>query len=223
MVNAKAITFNELTHKPLSRKFDNQESAVIFTEVTKTVASDDELLKLYEERSEAAISETAKAYGAYCTTIAMNILHNAQDAEECVNDAYFSAWEAIPPHAPSSFSSYLGKITRNLALDKHRKSNTKKRGGGSTDVMLSELEQCLPSARSTEDEADANILSQTIDSFLSTIREEDMTYFVCRYWHTYTVAEIADKLGVGQSKVKTSLHRTRKKLKTYLGKRGIIV
>jgi RNA polymerase sigma-70 factor (ECF subfamily) len=183
--------------------------------------TDVQILDLYETRSESAIAETANRYGSYCTAIAMNILHNTQDAEEAVNDAYLAAWNAIPPEQPRIFAAFLGRITRNISLDRYKAQKAQKRGGNETDLLLSELEACIPSARSVENEVDENELSKTIDSFLASIGEDDAAYFFCRYWHCESVPQIARKFGAGESKVKMSLHRTRKKLKTYLNERGI--
>jgi len=184
--------------------------------------TDIQILDLFEQRSESAISEMSKQYGSYCSAIAMNILKNREDSEECVNDTFLRAWNSIPPKRPIPLSTFLGRITRNLSLDRYEARNTKKRGGD-TALLLSELESFVPSAQNVEDEVDSNELSSTIDSFLSTVSRDDKSYFVCRYWHIYSISEIAKKFNVGESKVKVSLHRTRKKLRNYLEKRGISV
>lgn len=185
--------------------------------------TDTEIIGLYLARSQEAISETSKQYKSYCTTIAMSILHNQEDADECVNDVLLSVWNAIPPQTPTLFSAFIGRITRNISLDRHRKKSAQKRGGNETILLLSELELCIPSAKNTEDEADINSLAQTIDEFLSELRQDDRAYFMCRYWYAHSVLQIASKFNVGDSKVKMSLHRTRKKLKAYFEKRGITV
>jgi RNA polymerase sigma-70 factor (ECF subfamily) len=182
--------------------------------------SDSELLDLYEKRSESAIEETAKQYGAYCRAISMNILHNKEDAEECVNDAYLNAWNAIPPQRPVPFSTFLGRITRNLSLDRYRTQNAKKRGG-ETALLLSEIEGCIPSAQNVQNEVESKDLAKIVKDCLYTLREEDKVFFIRRYYHFDSVKEIAERFSVGVSKVNTSLHRTRNKLKDYLQKRGI--
>jgi RNA polymerase sigma-70 factor (ECF subfamily) len=184
--------------------------------------TDNEIIALYEQRSETAIQETAKQYGTYCTTIAMNILRNREDADECVNDAYHGLWNSIPPERPNPFSTYIGRIVRNMALTKAQKNSAKKRGGNVADVLLSELEDCTPSSYSVEDEVDLNDTIRLVNAFLPTIDKEDKAYFLCRYWYGDTVPQIAGKFNVGQSKVKMSLHRTRKKLKFYLEERGVM-
>jgi len=185
--------------------------------------TDIEIIDLYLQRSESAIDETAKQYNSYCSAIAMSILRNQEDVDEVVNDTYLSVWNSIPPEQPKTFSTFIGRITRNLSLDRHRKKNAQKRGGNETILMLSELESCIPTARSVEDEVDVNILAQAVDSFLSELRQEDRAYFMCRYWYTHSVSQVANQFNVGNSKVKMSLHRTRKKLKIYLEKRGITI
>jgi RNA polymerase sigma-70 factor (ECF subfamily) len=192
----------------------------------ENIMTDHEIIALYLSRTESAINETAAHYGNYCSAIAVNILHDTHDAEECVNDAYLSVWNSIPPEKPVKFSSFLGRIVRNIALDRYKARNAKKRGGGEnspTMLLLSELELCIPDSRNVEDEADLNELARIIDSFLAEIKQDDRFYFVRRYWHGYTVPKIARQFNAGESKVKVSLHRTRKKLKIYLEERGISI
>lgn len=111
---------------------------------------DKQILDLYWERSEAAISETSKKYGKYCRYIASNILHNDEDSEECVNDTYLRAWNSIPPNRPSVLKTFLGKITRNLSLDRYELLNAKKRYGGQMSLIFDEIQECIPSLDSTE-------------------------------------------------------------------------
>ena len=153
----------------------------------------------------------------------MNILHNREDADECVNDAYLSVWNAIPPQSPDVFATFIGRITRNLSLDRYRRNKAKKRGGDETVLILGELDLCIPAARNTEDEVDDIVLSEAVDDFLSKLRQEDRVYFMCRYWYAHSVEKIAEQFDAGVSKVKMSLHRTRKKLKKELEKRGFTI
>ena len=185
--------------------------------------TDIEILDLYQQRDESAIDETAKQYGAYCTKIAMNILHNSQDAEECVNDAYLNAWSCIPPKRPLPLSTFLGRITRNIAINRHKARKAKKRTADDTALLLSELEGCIPSAVSVEDEFDAAALEGAIEVFLSTLPENDRRYFIRRYWYADTCRDIAKRFGVGEGRVRTNLHRTRSKLKIQLEKEGIVI
>jgi RNA polymerase sigma-70 factor (ECF subfamily) len=183
--------------------------------------TDKEIIALYFKRSESAIEETQRQYASYCSAIAMNILHDKQDAEECIADTFLAAWNAIPPEQPRVLASFLAIITRNLALNKYKSRNVQKRSGDNTDLLLSELALCVPSDTDVESEVDAKELARIIDQFLITLRKDDRVFFVRRYWHTDSVPSIAKRFSVGESKVKMSLHRTRKKFKTYLEERGI--
>lgn len=180
------------------------------------------ILNLYWERSESAISETAAKYGHYCGTIAMNILHSREDSDECVNDTYLKAWNAIPPERPNVFSTFLGRITRNLSLDKFKARNAQKRGGEAA-LLLRELEDCIPSRGRVEDEVEATLLAESIDRFLSGIGCEGRVIFIRRYWYADTIADIAGRFQLSESKVKSNLFRTRNKLKNYLEKEGITI
>jgi RNA polymerase sigma-70 factor (ECF subfamily) len=196
-------------------------------EINNKKLTDTELLDLYERRSETAIEETAKQYKSYCTAIAMNILRNNQDAEEVVNEVYLQVWNSLASGAsgslqrPEVFSSFLGRITRNLSINRYKAQNAQKRGGDGAALLLSELESCIPSAQNVEVEVESNDLTSIIKAYLDSIRPEDKAYFIFRYWHGNSVNEIAERFGVGVSKINTSLHRTRNKLKDYLEKRGI--
>ena len=184
---------------------------------------DTAILDLYLERSESAISETAKHYGPFCSAIAMNILQIKEDAEECVNDTYLKAWNAIPPQRPSVFSSFLGRITRNLSLDRYKARKTQKRSGDETALLLSELDECIRSDSNVEDEIEAEAVAKMIDEFLSGIAKDDRLLFVRRYWYADSIARIAARFAVGESKVKTSLFRMRNKLKDYLEREGVTI
>ena len=174
-------------------------------------------------RSESAINETAKKYSAYCTAISMNILNNREDSDECVNDTYFKAWNLIPPHRPMIFSSFLGRITRNLSLDRYKMRKTQKRRGDETALLLSELEDCIPTALTVEEEIEAKFLEKAIDDFLSNAHEEERILFVRRYWFADSITCIAKRFSISESKVKTRLFRTRNKLKNYLEKEGVVI
>jgi RNA polymerase sigma-70 factor (ECF subfamily) len=184
--------------------------------------TDAQIITLYQERCESAIGETERRYGSYCRTIAMNILHNNEDAEECVNDAFLKAWNSIPPQNPAILSSFLGKITRNISIDKYNARKAKKRKGDENSVPLSELEVCFPDLSNVENEVDTKILGQTIEEFLYTIKKNDRIFFVRRYWYSDSISAIAERFSVGESKVMVNLFRTRNKLKLYLQKEGLI-
>lgn len=185
--------------------------------------NDAAILDLYWTRSESALTETAKQYGSFCAAIAINILQNKEDSEECVNDTYLKAWNAIPPQRPAALSSFLGRITRNLSLDRYKARKAQKRSGDEAALLLSELDECIRSGKSVEDEIEAEAVAEMIDKFLSGIEKNDRLLFVRRYWYADSIAEIAARLAVGESKVKTSLFRTRKKLKIYLEREGVAI
>ena len=181
------------------------------------------ILDLFWNRSESAIQETAKKYGRYCHAIANNILRNNEDAEECVNDTYLTVWGIIPPQRPGIFRAFLGKITRNLSLNKYREQRMKKRGGGEVDLLLSELEECIPSGGTTETEHDAKEIIEIINSCLMSLDIDSRNVFVRRYWYAEPVKGIAVRYQMSESKVKSMLLRTRGKLKQYLEKREVII
>lgn len=181
---------------------------------------DKEIVQLYFDRSETAIFQTAAKYGKYCHTVAFNILHNLQDSEECVNDTYLKAWEIIPPHCPERLAAFLGKITRNLALDTYRRYSAEKRGGGEMKAVFDEIGDCVASLEAS-DEFEEVELTEILNSFLSSLSPENRKIFVRRYWYVSTVKEIADDYGISESKVKMSLLRSRNQLREVLTKEGI--
>ena len=184
---------------------------------------DSKIVDLFWERSETAIAQTQEKYKRYCHYIAYNILGSDEDAEECVNDAYARVWDSIPPHRPERLSTFIGKITRNLALDRIKSSNAKKRRAGRSTAALDELQECIPNLAYPSDIADDIALRDALNSFLYSLSDETLKIFLQRYWYMLSVKEIAEELSVSQSKVKISLHRTRNALKLFLEKEGIIV
>ena len=185
--------------------------------------SDDKIVELFWERSKDAITEMSAKYSNYCRAIAFNILQDNEDADECVNDTFLRAWNAIPPTRPNRLSTYLGKITRNLSFNRYEKQKASKRGGGIEEIALSELEECVPSSMNVEQTIDERILTETINRFLSELPEQQRIVFVRRYWYLYSIAEIANDFNITESKVKSILFRARKKLKIYLKKGEIMI
>lgn len=183
---------------------------------------DSEIVELYFNRSDKAISETEKKYGAYCSRIAYNILSNLQDSEECVNDTWLGAWNSIPPHRPQTLKTFLGKITRRLSLMKLRSQNRLKRGSGSVEIALEELGDCVGSADSVEADFEEKELTAAINAFLSSLGETERDVFVCRYWYFAPIAGISKGFGFSESKTKSMLFRTRNKLRAYLQEEGYI-
>lgn len=179
------------------------------------------IINLYWQRDEAAITATGEKYGRYCYTISYNILRNNEDAEECVNDTYIGAWNAMPPEHPQNLSLFLGKITRNLSLKRWRAKTAEKRGGGEVPLALDELEECIASGNTIDEHLRAEELAGIINEFLAGLAVMERRVFMCRYWHFDSVRDISDRFGFTQSKVKMMLKRTREKLLRHLEKEGI--
>lgn len=182
--------------------------------------NDSQILELYRARSENAIAETANKYGKYCHYIARNILHDNEESEECVNDTYLKAWENIPPQAPEQLGTFLGKITRNLALNKHKHDTTQKRGAGQVSLALDELQECLPDGSDVEQVVDELVLIETLNQFLASLPTETRKVFMRRYWYVSSIKEIAADFNISESKVKMLLLRARNELKKTLEKEG---
>lgn len=181
---------------------------------------DERIIDLYWNRDQRAIRETDGKYGRMLHSIAWNLLRSREDSEECVNDTYLRAWEAIPPARPGALRAWLGQITRNLSLDRWKSRRAEKRGGGA-ETLLGELEDCLPgpAGRGVEDLE----LAELLNVFLRRLSREGRAMFLRRYWYGQSVEEIAEDLGCGEGKVKSSLFRSRRALREYLGKEGIAV
>lgn len=185
---------------------------------------DTEILDLYFGRNEQAIAETQTKYGNYCFSIAFRILHDQGDSDECVNDTWMKAWNSIPPNRPDHFNVFLGTITRNLSFDRWKKKNALKRGSGEMELELEELAECIPAGgASTEEAVEAAELQRMINDFLHTLPEKDCNVFLRRYWYAEEYAEIAKRYGMKLNSVKTSLFRTRGKLKDFLERQGVVV
>lgn len=180
---------------------------------------DSEIMERYWQRSESALDATGEKYGPYLRKIAHNILGSYEDAEECENEVYLAAWNTIPPERPADLKFFLGRIARNIALDRHD-YNTARRRNPAFCTVLSELEELLPAPGSAEEACEAGELVRTISAFLRTVRREDRIIFVRRYWHADTIAEIAKQMNTGEGRVKSSLFRTRNKLRHHLQKEG---
>ncbi|MCD8077446.1 MAG: sigma-70 family RNA polymerase sigma factor [Lachnospiraceae bacterium] len=184
---------------------------------------DHELINLFWDRREEAIPATADRYGRYCFSIADHILSSREDSEECVNDTWLRTWYAIPPSRPSRFAAFLGKITRNLAFDRYRGRRRQKRGGGEMALALDELAECIPSPHTPEQAVEEAELVRQLDLFLEELSERDRFIFLRRYWYVDPLADIARRLALHESTVKSSLFRSRKKLREALEKEGIVL
>ena len=180
---------------------------------------DSDIIKLYWQRDQRAVDETQRKYGALCRRIAGNILTLRQDAEECVNDVWFRAWDSIQPQRPVSMGPYLGRITRNLALDRWRRNRAQKRYAG-MEQLLSELEECIPSALDVEGAAEYAHLTQTLNGWLAALPQEDRVLFVRRYWYGESLKALAAGLGITPGKLAQRMYRLREKLRAVLEREG---
>lgn len=183
---------------------------------------DNQIIELYWQRSENAIIETDKKYGAYCSTVAYNILQNKEDTEECINDTWLGAWEAIPPNRPSIFRAFLAKITRNLSINRLEKRFAEKRGGGTVLIAIDELSECLGDNSDVESTFESIELGELVRRFVRALPERDGNMFVRRYFYTDSVASISERYQINENHVMVILSRTRKKLKKELIKEGFI-
>lgn len=193
----------------------------LFTKAKGIGSMDDrEIIELYWERSDNAIAQMAEKYGRYIHKIAYAILGNPEDSEECVNDTYIKAWNAMPPHKPQLLSVFLGKITRNTALDRYEYTKAKKRTGQVVSI-LDEMELCIPDQKTGGSLADELALKEAINGFLRSLPTQTRKIFVRRYWYMSPVKEIARDFGLTVSNVKVTLLRTRNRFKEYLEQEGI--
>ena len=181
------------------------------------------IIDMFFDRQESAIDETKRKYGHRLFRTSMNILYSNEDAEEIVNDTLLKAWEVIPPNRPEKFGAFLAKIARNLSINKWEARSAAKRGGGETNLLLSELEECIPSSGGPEKEYESNLVTEAINSFLCTLDKTARVTFVLRYFHGESIRTICDRFQMNESKIKSILFRTRKKLRLYLEKEGIAV
>ncbi|MEG1019297.1 MAG: sigma-70 family RNA polymerase sigma factor [Oscillospiraceae bacterium] len=184
---------------------------------------DTKIVDLFWQRDESAIKETDIKYSRYLTAIFYNILKSDEDAEECVNDTYMGAWNSIPPQKPHVFRAFLGAITRNPSLDCYKKKHSQKRVAGEFSLLLSELEDCIPSDISVEKELDDKEIAKQIGTFLKQQSTMKQQFFVRRYWYCDGIKDISKKYGYSESKIKSSLLETRKKLKKHLEMEGITI
>ncbi len=182
---------------------------------------DCEIVDLYWSRSETAITASAEKYGSYCHTVSYNILHSNEDAEECVNDTWLRAWNAMPPRRPAQLATFLGKITRNISLDRFKRYSAEKRGRGQTELVLSELEDCIPDSAGVEQVVDEIALTEAINAFLYAQPEQKRNIFVRRYWYLCPIKDIGAVYGMSETKTASLLFRMRNELKKHLEKESI--
>lgn len=181
---------------------------------------DHEIIELFYERSEQAITQLQNKYGRRCLQVAGNILNNQLDAEECVNDAYLAAWNTIPPQKPDPLLTYVCHIVRNLSIKKYHANSALKRNSH-YDIALDELEECIQTKETVENQIAVKELAEAINQFLGTLSRENRIMFVRRYWFSDSVADIAEIFKISSRNVSLRLLRVRKGLKKYLEKEGM--
>ncbi len=184
---------------------------------------DEKIIELYWQRDEEALKQTNLKYGSFCYYIALHILKNEEDSKECVNDTWFKTWLVIPPKRPEFLQAFLGKITRNLSLDRYRKSHAAKRGGGNMEGIYEELKECIADPKTLDSQTDTIVIADALSRFLYGLSKDARIIFVRRYWYADSVGQIAQRFDMSESKVKSSLMRSRNKLKAFLEKEGITV
>ena len=183
---------------------------------------DASIIALYFARDENAIRETADRFGSACMSNAVHILGSREEAEEIVNDTYFELWRSIPPKRPDHLTAYILTIVRHLAMNRIKHKQAKKRGGGSVQLALEELDNILPAEDDVQGQTEKNITADAINRFLGTLPKEQRILFLRRYWHFQTPKEIASALGLSESNVRVTLMRLRAKLKEYLEKEDLL-
>ena len=179
---------------------------------------DTKIIELFFSRDENALLQASAKYGAYCSSIAFNVLGNTEDAGECMNDTLLRAWNSIPPQKPENLKAYLGRIARNLAIDRYDKLTAEKRGGGQYELAIDELAECIAD---TKDHTGMSDLSEIVNDFLKKQEKDKRVIFVKRYFYLDPVKKIAKDLSISESNVKTTLFRLRNALKEELSKEGI--
>lgn len=184
--------------------------------------NDEKIIDLFFERSEQGIRELDNKYGAICHNLSYNIVNNRQDAEECVNDAYLGAWNAIPPIRPNPLLSYIVKIVRNISLKIYWRKEAAKRSSRYT-VALDEVEACIADQKNVEDEIEARELARIIENFLDTLTLENRVIFMRRYWFYDSYKDIAEFVGLSEKNISVRLTRIREKMKQYLIEREVLV
>ncbi len=186
------------------------------------IMEDRAIIDLYWKRSQQAVTETANKYGGRLQNLSMNILHDKEDAEECVNDTYHATWNTLPPEKPDYFFAYLAKLTRNFSFGKYDYYHAKKREA--TVVELSrELENCIPAPNDLERKLESEEIGRIISEFLQIQSLEMRKVFIRRYWYMDSVRDISHSFCLSESKVKSILFRMRNKLRKYLESEGIVL
>ena len=185
--------------------------------------TDEGIVRLYWDRDEAAITETDLKYGRYCFAIAYNILYNKEDSDECVNDTYNKAWNSMPPQRPVILSAFLGKIVRNISLNRYKENNAQKRGGSQMPLILDELGDIASDMPGPDDDLIKKQMVKAINDFLRNLPADKRIMFVRRYWYADDIGAIAKRMGISANNVSVEIRRIRLKLRGYLTERGFDV
>lgn len=183
--------------------------------------SDDQIIELYWQREEKAISETENKYGKYLYTIAYNIVHNRSDCEECLNDTYLGTWNSIPPAKPCAFRAFLSRIMRNIAVDKYRKASASRRIPSELVVSMEELDECMICDNSYDEEQAVADIVRVLNEYLRNASDRDSLVFICRYYYSDKISQIARMLKVSERTIQRELARIREELRERLAKEGI--
>lgn len=184
---------------------------------------DQDIVELYWKRDEVAIRETKTKYHSYLYKISYNVLGNIEDCEECEDDTYLKTWNSIPYNRPEVLASYVGKIIRQLSIDRYRANHRRKRQGSEYAFSIEELNECVSGHENTESMINAKLMAEAIDEFLLSLSKDNRVVFVCRYFYMDSIKEISNYTGFSEGKIKSVLHRIRKQLKVYLCKEGFEV
>ena len=183
---------------------------------------DSRIIELYWKRSPDAIMHSKEKYGSYCFAVANHILGNTEDSEECVNDTWFHAWNAMPPHRPDSLRMFFAKITRRVSFDRFKLLSAKKRGGGEIAAVLDELADCIAAETDIEYELIAKELGESIRLFIRSLPARESDIFLRRYFFTEPIERIASRYGLTSNNTAVILSRTRSRLKDHLIKEGYL-
>ena len=184
---------------------------------------DSKIVELYLQRDENAIKETKEKYEKYCSYIANNILNSTLDTEECVNDTYLATWNSIPPNKPDSLRAYIGRIIRNIAINRYNSNKAKKRNEN-IEIALDELSEVIGDSESDgRNLTDELTVKYALNVFVGSLKQETREIFIRRYWYLSSIKEIARDYGISESKVKVTLLRTRERLREFLRKEGIVI
>lgn len=186
------------------------------------IMEDSGIVALFHQRDQRAIKETEQKYGSLGMKMAQNLTGSQQDAEECLNDALLRVWNAIPPANPENYCAYLLKTVRNAALDRYKSRRRGKRGGGQISQALDELTEIFPASENVEQELEQRELMRAVTAFLQNLPEKQCSLFICRYWQSAAITDLAKRFGMTENHVKVTLARMRKRLQNYLREEGLL-